>query len=161
MKRIVLLLVLMMLAVPASGQSAEEAEPRATAVVEELRERIRQAIHLPRTAQESREEGVSEERVREVLETFRERRIPAGDAEEILQAENAAIRGGADKDEFGASVRAMKAGGLRGRELAAAIHAEQVARGMKKPPREARGRSQGDPQDKARGNDKARGGGDR
>jgi hypothetical protein len=56
---------------------------------------------------------------------------------------------------FGATVQELKAGGLRGRELARAIHAEQIARGMKKPkrmpPGQAKKREAGAPGDKAKG----------
>ena len=99
---------------------------------EELRERIRKAMQLPRTTEEARKEGVPEEEVQEVLKAGREQGIPAGDMQEILETENEELREGR-KDNFGAAVQQMKASGLRGRELADAIHAEQLARGMKKP----------------------------
>jgi Na+-transporting methylmalonyl-CoA/oxaloacetate decarboxylase gamma subunit len=171
-KRIVFL-VLVILVVPAFGQSAEEARPKErtvqaeetkpveTAPVESLRDRIRRAILLPRTAQESREQGVPEDRVREVLRTSRERRIPASDTQEILEVENEAIRTGAEKTNFGAAVRSSKESGLRGRELAEAIHAEQAVRGMKKPKRKVYGQYGEDDQrkDKIKGKSKAKRGG--
>jgi len=153
MKRI-LFLVMAMVSVPALGQSTDEAKPRETTVevasaedaVEAIRERIRRAVRLPRTAEDSREEGVSDERVRDTLKTARDRQIPAGDVQEILEAENEAIRAGGDKNNFGAAVQRAKDSGLRGRELAAAIHAEQIARGMKKP----KTRDHGGDRDKAK-----------
>jgi hypothetical protein len=171
-KRIVFL-VLALLVMPAFGQSsddakpdettaqAEQTKPVETAPVETIRERIRRALLLPRTAQESREQGVPEERVREVLRTSRERRIPASDTQEILEVENEAIRTGAEKTNFGAAVRGKKESGLRGRELAEAIHAEQVARGMKKPKRRVHGQYDEDDQhkDNSKGKGKAKKGG--
>jgi hypothetical protein len=123
----------------ADTRSAEIQQQR-----EALRDRMRRAVRLPRTTEEAREEGASEEQVREVLRTGRERGIPAGDMEEVLEAENEELRRGGGSDNFGAAVQEMKASGLRGRELADAIHAEQVARGMKKPKDKGRGRSRAD-----------------
>lgn len=129
-----------------TGREDRTARTRDSTVEEErvtLRERMERAMRLPRTTDEAREEGVPEEQVREVLRTGRERRIPAGDMEVILETENETIREGGDKDNFGAAVQTMKADGLRGRELAEAIHAEQIARGMKKPKGEGHGRGKG------------------
>lgn len=112
----------------ASEAGAAEATRRV-----EVRERVRRAIALPRATDAARREGVPEETVEEVLRTGRERGVPASDMQEILEAETEAVRAGGDRGNFGAAVLAMKAEGLRGRELAEAIHAEQIARGMKKP----------------------------
>jgi hypothetical protein len=100
---------------------------------ERLRDRLRRAIQLPRRTEEAREAGVPEERVREILRTGREREIRPDEMEVILEVENHRIREGGPVDNFGAAVQEMKASGLRGRALAEAIHAEQVARGMKRP----------------------------
>jgi len=115
---------------PAEAQKTRPEEPT---VREQIRERIRRAMRLPEVVQESRDAGVPEEKVREVLDTARERDLKVGEVEEIFEIENEAIRQGGNPDNFGAAVQQMKASGLRGRELADAIHAEQYARGMKKP----------------------------
>jgi len=122
---------------------SREAEPRERSEIEELRERVRRAMRLPRTTEEAREAGAPEERVREVLRTGRERGVPAGEMEQILEEENRHLREGGEKQNFGAAVQQMKQQGLRGRELAAAIHAEQVARGMKKADHPGKGKAQG------------------
>ena len=157
------LLVSLLLVAPAFGQSTDQTDSTDAATRPaarmagltdaELRERVRRAIGLPRTAQESREAGVPDERVREVLRTFRERRIGAGDAVTIFEAENEALRGGGERGNFGAAVQEMKARGLRGRDLADAIHAEQAARGMRGP----KGMGHGDDSDGDRGNAKGKG----
>jgi len=95
-------------------------------------ERVRQAVRLPQATQEAREAGAPEGRIAEILATARERAIPAADVEEIVRVETDALRAGGQPDNFGAAVLEMKARGLRGRDLAEAIHAEQLARGMKK-----------------------------
>ena len=95
-------------------------------------ERVRQSVRLPQATQEAREAGAPEGRIAEILQTARERAVPAADVEEILRTETTVLREGGNPDNFGAVVLELKAGGLRGRELAEAIHAEQVARGMKK-----------------------------
>jgi hypothetical protein len=115
-------------AVAQETAAADSEEERVT-----LRERLRRAVRLPRTTEEAREAGVPEERVREILRTGRESRIPPDEMDEILVVENRAIREGGPVGNFGATVQELKASGLSGRELARAIHAEQIARGMKKP----------------------------
>jgi len=132
--RVAVLLIVALLAAGFAGAqepTAEETEGERVT----LRERLRRAIRLPRTTEEAREAGVPEERVREILRTGRESRIPPDEMDEILVVENEAIRGGGPVGNFGATVQELKADGLRGRELARAIHAEQIARGMKKPKR--------------------------
>jgi len=124
--------------------AADTRSPEIERQRESLRDRMQRAIRLPRTTEEARKEGVPEEEVREVLRTGRERGIPPGEMEEILEAENEELRRGGGADNFGAAVQEMKASGLRGRELADAIHAEQVARGMKKPKGKGRGPSHAD-----------------
>jgi hypothetical protein len=168
--RMALLLIVALLAggfATAQDTAAEDtAQERVT-----LRERLRRAIRLPRTTEEAREAGVPEERVREILRTGRERRIPPDEMDEILVVENQAIREGGPVGNFGAVVQELKAGGLRGRELARAIHAEQVARGMKKPkgvppgqagkrgggPPGAQGQGQGQGQGKGKGQGQGKG----
>lgn len=125
---------LLMVALLVGGGLAAAQEPDAEAGARErLRDRLLRAIQLPRRTEEAREAGVPEERVRDILRTGREREIRPDEMEGILEVENRTIREGGPVDNFGAAVQQMKASGLRGRALAEAIHAEQVARGMKKP----------------------------
>jgi len=131
--------------------TAERERTRVERTVDDVRERIRRAIRLPTATDDAREAGVDEERIREVLRSGRERRVPAGEMEEILEVENEAIREGREKDNYGAAVLEMKASGLKGRELAEAIHAEQLARGMKKP------KQHGGEKGKAKGKGKGKG----
>jgi hypothetical protein len=123
-----------------AGTEAPEAATESAATEQEsesgfraIFERMRRASHLPRTAEDAREAGVEEEQVRDVIRVARERRIPADRTQEILEIETEQVRRGSDPRNFGAVVQELKAGGLRGRELAEAIHQEQIARGMKKP----------------------------
>jgi hypothetical protein len=119
----------------AAEEKAEQANEEANEKVRKasIIDRVRATLRLPQTVKESREEGVSEEKVREVLETARTRGVPAGETRKILETENHALRQGGNPDNFGAAVHQLKESGLRGRELAEAIHAEQIARGMKQP----------------------------
>jgi hypothetical protein len=112
---------------------AEAPEGEAKSGFSAVFERMRRAAGLPRAAEDAREAGVEEEQVREVIRVARERRIPADETREILEVETEEVRQGGDPRNFGAVVQELKASGLRGRELAEAIHAEQIARGMKKP----------------------------
>lgn len=93
-------------------------------------EAIRQAMRLPTVTQEARVLGVPERDLQSVFATAREQRLPAGYLAEVLAVENEAIRKHGPIDNFGAFVQERLKAGLRGRELADAIHAEHTARGM-------------------------------
>jgi hypothetical protein len=127
--------------VAAGEQEADEVGEAAKTRRIELFERVKEAILLPQTANESRDSGAREEKVREVLETARTRGVPADETRRILVIENEELKHGGNPDNFGAAVHSLKASGLRGRELAKAIHAEQIARGMKKPKSKERGKA--------------------
>lgn len=102
-------------------------------------------LRLPKTVDEGRRAGVSDGSIMAVLDSLRRRGVPAADAGQIVQAEVDAVKGGAPRENFGKYVNAMLARGLRGRELAAAIHAEHARRGM------GRGHAQGAGANKGRG----------
>lgn len=95
-------------------------------------ERLLRALLLPRTTREARQAGVEEEELRKVLRTGRERDVPPGEMDVILQEEVRAVKEHGPIDNFGAFVQARLDQGLRGRELAAAIRAEHAARGKGK-----------------------------
>ena len=118
----------------AQDREAEGTRPEGEdrSAMQRLKDRVQQAIRLPRSAEEAREAGVDRDKVREVLRTGRDNGVSADDMKVILDTENAGLRQGGNPENFGAAVQAMKASGLRGRELAEAIHAEQAARGMRK-----------------------------
>lgn len=91
-----------------------------------------QAMRLPTVTREARQLGVPDRDVRDALAAGRERRVRAGSMTELFAAENDAIRQHGPIDNFGAFVQSKLDAGLRGRDLAAAIHAEHGARGMGK-----------------------------
>jgi hypothetical protein len=93
---------------------------------------ILQAARLPTVTREARLLGVPERDLQSIFATARERRVPAGSLAELFAEENDAIRKHGPIDNFGAFVQEKLAAGLRGRELAAAIHAEHAARGTGK-----------------------------
>jgi len=90
---------------------------------------LRRVLQLPRSTADAREAGVADSMIRVVLEEARRRSIPAGDAQEAVEAETDAVRAGAPKDNFGAFVQAQLAAGKRGRDLAAAVRAEHARQG--------------------------------
>ena len=102
-------------------------------------------LRLPKTVDEGRRAGIPDGSIMAVLDSLHRRGVPAADAGQIVQAEVDAVKGGAPKENFGKYVNAMLARGLRGRELAAAIHAEHARRGM------GRGHAQGAGPGKGRG----------
>ena len=91
---------------------------------------VQTILNLPKTVSEGRQTGVSQGSIQAVLDSLRRRSVPAQDAEQILQDEFDAVRAGAPRENFGATVNALLARGLRGRELADAIHAEHARRGI-------------------------------
>ena len=90
------------------------------------------AAGLPIAADSARKEGVPSDDVRAVLESMRNKNIPANEAKDILNEARAAHREHGPVDNFGAFVQSKLDAGLRGRDLAAAIRAEHAARGKGK-----------------------------
>jgi len=175
-KLLIAILALVCAGGPAVAQDREARDTRpegeARSALEQLQDRLRAAIHLPRSAEEAREAGVDRDRLREVLRAGRDNGVFAGEMTVILDTENEGLRQGGNPENFGAAVQAMKASGLRGRALAEAIHAEQAARGMKKQERyrerlrfhpggEAKGKGSGKGQGPGQGKGPGAGPGDR
>jgi hypothetical protein len=91
------------------------------------------ALRLPTLLTEARQAGVTEVVVREVLEEFRRRGLPADEAARVIREEVDAVHAGAPRNNFGGFVRLQLDAGLRGRALADAIRAEHRARGIGRP----------------------------
>ena len=91
-----------------------------------------QAARLPTVTQEARGLGVPEGDLQTMFATARGLRIPTGSLVDLINQENQAIREHGRIDNFGAFVQQKLNEGLRGRDLAAAIHAEHAARGLGK-----------------------------
>lgn len=123
--------------------------PSSVLAQDSLRQDILRAIDLPRAAAELREAGVPIDEVQRAIETARRQHIPAAETEEVLSETSRAVEEHGPIDNFGAFVQAQLDGGLRGRDLAAAIRAEHQRMGIGKgkrlgPPGEGgRGRGQG------------------
>ena len=106
---------------------------------------IANILNLPLAVESARRAGIPSGTIWEVLDSLRRRRVPAADAEQILRGEVEAVEKGGPKENFGAFVNAQLALGLRGRELAASIHAEHARRGI------GQGRGRGPDAEKGRG----------
>jgi hypothetical protein len=104
---------------------AAQSQPLDSAAIEALR----RVLRLPQTTADARQAGVSDSAIRVVLDQIRRRGVPAGDAQEVVEAETEAVKAGASKDNFGAFVQSQLAAGKRGRELAEAIRAEHARQG--------------------------------
>lgn len=98
-----------------------------------LLERLRAAMELPVRAGEARDAGVPDQRVSTTIRDIFRSGVPADEASRIVDAEARAVREGGSSDNFGAYVRGQVEAGLRGRDLADAIHREHARRGMGKP----------------------------
>jgi hypothetical protein len=94
--------------------------------------RLTDAARLPAAAQESRQLGVPESDLQGVFRVARDNRLTSTDLLDIFTVENDAIRQNGRIDNFGSFVQGRLAAGLRGRDLADAIHAEHARRGMGK-----------------------------
>lgn len=91
---------------------------------------VARALDFPRVMQRARDAGIPDSTLRGVMDQIRRRGIPAGEAIQAVELEVETVEQGGDKANFGSFVRAQVEGGLRGRELAAAIRAERERRGM-------------------------------
>ena len=90
--------------------------------------RLGRAIELPARAQALRDQGVPAAEVASAVRASREHGLSAADTADVLEA--------ADEgklDNLGSFVKKKLGEGLRGRELAKAIHEEQARRGTGKP----------------------------
>ncbi|HSA57847.1 MAG TPA: hypothetical protein VLE53_19195 [Gemmatimonadaceae bacterium] len=115
------LIALATMAAPAGSQ--DTSTPAQTSVLAAI-------LNLPQAAEAARRAGIPAGVISDVLDSLRRRKVPADDAEKILRDEVEAVDAGAPRENFGAYVNAQLARGLRGRELAAAIHAEHARRGI-------------------------------
>ena len=90
---------------------------------------ILKIIRLPGIAEQARESGVPREDIRIILDEAIQRRLPPAETETILQESGSAAREYGPVDNFGAFVQSKLNEGLRGRDLASAIHEEHRLRG--------------------------------
>lgn len=117
-------LIFFAVATLAQPLTAQQTQPSAESAL------ITNLLNLPMAADAARRAGIPGGTIWDVLDSLRRRRVPAEDAEQIVRGELEAVERGAPKENFGAFVNAQLARGLRGRELAAAIHAEHARRGI-------------------------------
>jgi hypothetical protein len=82
---------------------------------------------------QSRQAGLPDAQVRGLYDQLRQRGVADADAQQLVSSEVASVRAGAPKQAFGSVVNQQVARGLRGRDLAAAIRAEQQRRRTKPP----------------------------
>lgn len=93
---------------------------------------IRSIINLPAAAEKARESGVSKEDIRIILDEAGSRKLPPAETGAILQECGAAAKENGPVENFGDYVRSCLNEGLRGKDLAAAIHEEHRRRGKDK-----------------------------
>lgn len=98
----------------------------------EKQEALLKAIQLPQIAEMARKAGINPEELKTILQQGKNDKIPAKDMEETLDEGIKAQKEHGPIDNFGAFVQSKLKEGLRGRELAKAIHAEHAARGKGK-----------------------------
>lgn len=127
------------------------------------RPNILEAILLPRVSDSLRKEGVPEDEVRVAIEEAMRKRLPPEETKQVLDETSRSVRESGPIDNFGAFVQTQLDAGLRGRELAAAIHAEHARRGIGKGKKLGVKKAKGGPKaEKVRGgpkSERARGGG--
>lgn len=91
---------------------------------------VMRVLRLPRTTTEARQKGVPDSTIAGIIEVLRRDKVPAADAQQVVEDELEATDKGQPVDNFGAFVQSRHRAGLRGRELADAIHAEHAKRGI-------------------------------
>jgi hypothetical protein len=96
------------------------------------RERLVRATELPAKAREVRAKGVPDGEMKDALRAAKSKGVKAGDMADVTGEQSKAIDQHGRIDNFGSFVRSKLDEGLRGRELAAAIHEEHARRGMGK-----------------------------
>ena len=138
MKFLLLFTMVLILATPALAQ--DDAEPIREPT---LLERAQRAAELIQASQEARAAGIPEEEVKDVLEGARDRGLTPEETEEVLSESTAAVEESGPVDNFGAFVQARLDEGLRGKELAAAIHEEHKLHGKGKGHGKDKGKSHG------------------
>ena len=151
MKKIIILAVLVLLVTPVFAQQSETVEPEKKSAMEQLKDRIRKAAHLPEAAQEAREAGIPEGEVAKVIDEARRRKMPVDEVDTVLAESAASARKNGPVDNYGAFVQSQLDKGLRGRELRDAIHAEHAARGKGHMKREMKGEMKGEMKAKHKG----------
>lgn len=107
---------------------------------------ILEAIRLPAVSETLRQSGIPPEEVKAAVDGAKAKGVPAGAISEVLRQTARTVEENGPIDNFGAFVQEQLAAGLRGRDLAAAIHAEHARRGIgkgKNAESRGRGRAQG------------------
>jgi hypothetical protein len=148
------LLALGIACVPAWAQSAPAGQPPRTAD-QSQRDRVLEATKLPHKAQDIRDKGVPQGEVKEALDAARSKRVHAGEMSQVADGASRDIDQHGRIDNFGHFVKGKLDQGLRGRELAAAIHDEHARRGMgpNKAGKANQGRGRGNAADRDDGRD--------
>jgi len=108
---------------------------------------LRVATDLPLRAHQLREDGVPNAEVEEAVTAAEDAGLPAAETAEVLAAEVEAEQKHGRIDNFGSFVKSQLKEGKRGKELAAAIHAEHQKRGMGK----SNGKGKGKPDHAGKG----------
>lgn len=111
-------------AVLASGTAVGQQTPQSRVIL--------QTISLPRVSEILREKGIPAEEVEEAVISARRRGLPPDETAVILEEAATSVDENGPIDNFGAFVQEQLDNGLRGRDLAAAIHAEHARRGIGK-----------------------------
>ena len=129
MKILTLMAALFLLAFPLLAGAQEE--PESTGVPTRLEE-LQKLAELIKTSEDAREAGIPEEDVAEVLEDARERGLSADETDAVLAESTEAVKESGTVDNFGVFVQSKLDEGLRGKELADAIHEEHRTHGKGK-----------------------------
>ena len=140
MKKLMLIAALVIVALPilAFAQEKGEADKDAPPA-----ERVQKAAELIRASREAREAGIPAKEVAEALESARERGLSPGEIGEVMAESTAAVHESGPVDNFGSFVETKLDEGLRGKELAAAIHEEHRLHGKGKGQGQGQGEGKG------------------
>src|SRR4051812_18287316 len=117
MRRLVALIIVPLLSISSLGGAQRP----------EWVKEVLDAAQLPLAAAHARQAGVPDSAVRAAVAAMQNAKVRPGDAQEVLDEARREKSENGPVGNFGAVVQAKLQAGLRGRDLAAAIHAEHTA----------------------------------
>jgi|GEM_PF-6015785 len=144
MKIVLIIAAALLLAAPPGSFAQEETD---TGPDTTLGVWIQKAAELITASNEAREAGIPAEDVAQVLEISRDQGFSPEETQEVLVVSTEAVEESGPVDNFGAFVQARLAEGLRGQELAAAIHEEHRLHGKGKGHGKGHGKGVGNTKD--------------
>ena len=161
MKKSVFLLALLLVLGVSIAQAQDSQEATEQTKEKAGVDKILDLLKLPEEARLAREAGIPDEEIREVMKEARKRKLGPRETGTILKEGSRASKENGNIEHFGAFVKERLNQGMRGKDLANAIHEEHRQRGKGKGnmnKNQSRGdKGKGDGDSKGKGDGKGQG----